>query len=459
MIRRISPLSIHTRLALWYTSVLLISLVIVGAFSYSLLARALAEDVDRQLLGLAKILRGAVATRHPADLELDAEFHDQLFQVVDGQGTVTYRSPRLKGRTLAPAGGTHGGARTGMPDFETVQLGNEPARLATLPVTDEPEPSAFVQVAVSLTHTRRALAHYLETFVVLIPLALGLAAVSGALMARKALAPVDAISREARRIRAEDLSRRLRLRGTGDELDRLTETLNEMLARLEGAFAEMRRFSADAAHELRTPLTALKGGLEVALRVERSADAYRDVLAASLTEVDRLIRLAEDLLLVARSGAEATARARIELDQLALEVVDVGARLARSRGVSVRIDIDEPVQVLGDASALRRATLNLVENAVKYTPSGGRVELTVGREDHAGILSVLDTGPGIPLEARARVFEPFVRLDADRGRETGGAGLGLSIARSIVTAHGGVLTLESPAAGGARFIIRLPAAG
>ncbi len=451
MIRRISPLSIHTRLALWYTSVLLISLVIVGAFSYSLLARALAEDVDRQLLGLAKILRGAVATRHPADLELDAEFHDQLFQVVDGQGTVTYRSPRLKGRTLPPAGATH---------FETVQLGNEPARLATLPVTDEPEPSAFVQVAVSLTHTRRALAHYLETFVVLIPLALGLAAVSGALMARKALAPVDAISREARRIRAEDLSRRLRLRGTGDELDRLTETLNEMLARLEGAFAEMRRFSADAAHELRTPLTALKGGLEVALRAERSADAYRDVLAASLTEVDRLIRLAEDLLLVARSGAEAaTARAPIELDQLALEVVDVGARLARPRGISVRIDIDEPVQVLGDASALRRATLNLVENAVKYTPAGGRVELTVGRENHAGILSVLDTGPGIPLEARARVFEPFVRLDADRGRETGGAGLGLSIARSIVTAHGGVLTLESPAAGGARFIIRLPAAG
>ncbi len=109
--------------------------------------------------------------------------------------------------------------------------------------------------------------------------------------------------------------------------------------------------------------------------------------------------------------------------------------------------------------SFRRATLNLVENAVKYTPAGGRVELTVGRENHAGILSVLDTGPGIPLEARARVFEPFVRLDADRGRETGGAGLGLSIARSIVTAHGGVLTLESPAAGGARFIIRLPAAG
>src|SRR5207247_10709949 len=172
--------------------------------------------------------------------------------------------------------------------------------------------------------SHRALARYLETLVILIPLGLGLAASGGALMARKALEPVDRMSRSARRITAEDLSRRLELRGTGDELDRLADTLNEMLGRLEGAFGTMRRFSADAAHELRTPLTALKGGLEVALRAERSPAEYRRVLAGSLEEVERLGRLAEDLLALSRASAVPESRRdRVDLETLALDLLDV----------------------------------------------------------------------------------------------------------------------------------------
>ena len=455
-----APASIHTRLTLWYTSVLLITLLVTSGFSYWLLTLALAQDVDRALLGLAEVIREAVADRAPETAEAiaDSEFRDQFVQVADAGGAPAYLSRGLKGQTLPLSAAAREGARRGRPTLETVQVGRRHLRLVTLPVLRDGRPSQLVQVGVSLSRSHRALARYAETLVILVPLGLALAALGGALVARKALKPVDEMSRTARRITAEHLARRPELRGTGDELDRLAETLNEALARLEGAFAEMRRFSADAAHELRTPLTALKGGLEVALRAARSPREYREVLVARLEEVDRLIQLAEDLLLVGRSGAEPASRSPVDLEQIALEALDIGAQLAQPRGVTVRMEVGEPVTVLGDAAALQRAVRNLVENAVKFTPAGGLVEVNVHSRNASGVLSVRDTGPGIPPGDVERVFEPFVRLDAARDRESGGAGLGLSIARSIVTAHGGTLTLETALGRGSRFTIHLPAA-
>ena len=461
------PTSVHTRLTLWYTGVLLIILLVISGFSYWLLVLALTRDVDPVLLELAELVRESVTSGRggsgapEAVTDLDAGFRDQLVQVVGVQGVPIYLSARLKGQPLPLSTVARENALKGKPTFETLHFGPRQMRLVTLPVFHKGRPLAeIVQVAGSLARSHRAARRYLETLVILIPLGLGLAATGGALMARKALEPVDRMSRSARRITAEDLSRRLDLRGTGDELDRLADTLNEMLGRLEGAFGAMRRFSADAAHELRTPLTALKGGLEVALRAERSPEEYRQVLAAKLEEVDRLIRLAEDLLIVGRSGADlATARAPVDLEQVALEVLDVGARLAQPRGVTVRMEVADPVTVLGDASALHRAARNLIENAVNYTPAGGLVELNVARENGTGLLSVRDTGPGIAPGDVTRVFEPFVRLDAARDRTSGGAGLGLSIARSIVAAHGGEITLETSVGHGSRFTIRLPAVG
>ena len=456
-------LSIHTRLTLWYVAALLVILVVISGLSYSLLAWGLVQDVDRSLLTVADVVRDA-STRPEGLPAAERWLHDvldpahQLFQVLGPDGGLRLRSPRLRD-ALPLSAAARRNAEAGRPTFETVTLAGQRLRVVTLPVRREGRLAELVQVAASLRPIDGALRRWVEALLILIPLGLGLAAVGGLMLARAALRPVDAMSRAARRIDAEALAQRIDVRGTGAELDRLAETLNGMLARLENTFAEMRRFSADAAHELRSPLTALKGTLEVALRADRSGAEYRAALASALEEVERLIRLAEDLLLLSRATAgPESPRARVDLERLVLEVGEAGARLGEPRGVAVRVGAVAPLAALGDTGALRRALLNLMENGVKYTPPGGRVEVSVTAVDGEAVLAVEDTGPGIDPADAPRIFEPFVRLDAARARESGGAGLGLAIARSIVVAHRGAIGVERGRGGGARFTIRLPRA-
>ncbi len=460
---RRGPLSVHTRLTLWYAGALLAILVVISVLSYSLLAWSLAQDVDRSLLALAGVVRDAPRGDAFDEAEwwlrdlLDPEH--QLFQLLGPDGRLRMRSWRLRDDVLPLSPDARRSVAAGRAVFETVTLHGQRIRTVALPVQRNGRLVEVVQVGVPLAPTERTLHRWIEALLVLVPLGVGLAAAGGRVMARAALRPVDEMARAARRIDAEALARRITVRGTGDELDRLAETLNGMLERLENAFGGMRRFSADAAHELRTPLTALKGTLEVALRADRSGAEYRAALASALEEVERLVRLAEDLLLLSRSTAgPESPRARVELESLVLDVADVGARLAKDRSVAVRVGSVVPVAVLGDVGSLRRALLNLVENGVKYTPTGGRVEISVTAEGGEAEIAVEDTGPGIDAGDAERIFEPFVRLDAARDRESGGSGLGLAIARSIVVAHRGTIEVERPAAGGSRFVLRLPAA-
>jgi heavy metal sensor kinase len=460
-------LSIRAQLTLWYTGVVLTILLLVGAASYALLRWTLYNDLDASLFTVARALQDVApadpTSPVPPDLEpmvrglLGPEFSDALLQLLDPQGRLRSRAPR---QALPLSREALGNALRGVPTLETVELTpGEPGRLVTLPVVRGGRVADLVQVAMPLRRTRQTLARYVETLLVLVPLGVMLAGAGGWVLARRAFRPVDRMSQSALRISAEDLSRRVERRGTGDEIDRLADTLNTMLARLQATFGEMQRFAADAAHELRTPLTALKGGIEVALRAERPAEEYRRVLASSIEEVDQLICLAEDLLLLSRSTAGLTASRRpVDLEPLCLEALEVGVRLAKGKGVTVRMGPMTPVVVQGDAAALRRVLLNLVDNAVKYTPAGGRVVISLERTPEGAALVVEDTGIGIEAADAQRVFEPFVRLDAGRSRDAGGSGLGLAIARSIVVAHGGTLDIESRPGAGSRFAIRLPVA-
>jgi heavy metal sensor kinase len=472
-------MKIRTRLTLWYTAILLAILVVISVLSYSLLSWGLTKDVDASLLTVGQIVRDV--GWEPADVPfgsaeatvrgiLGPEFYDKFFRLIDPDGQPRERSTFFSGQAAPLSATARRNAMQGQPTYETVRLaGGEPARVLTLPVVHGGQLVQIVQVGIPLQRAQQTLKHYLQTLLVLVPVGLVLAATGGALTARAALARLDTISRTARRISAEDLGARLPRDGTGDELDHLAETLNEMLARLDAAFAEIRRFSADAAHELRTPLTALRGGLEVALRSERTARQYREVLASSLEDVQRLIRLAEDLLLLTRSSAVPDTKAvPVDLEPLVLDVLDTALRLAGARGVTVRLAETFPragenqLTVTGDPMALRRAVLNLVENALKYTPPGGTVELSLvrerasGAESGVGVIGVHDTGVGISPQDLERIFDPFVRLDAARARETGGVGLGLAITRSIVTAHGGTLGVESAPGRGSVFTLRFP---
>ena len=461
------PLSLRARLTLWYAGVLVAILVVVSALSYSVLRWSLLQQVDASLAAVAQIVRetdergagGSEVERAIREL-LGPGFSDQFFQFLDPEGRSRFRSGSPHPGSLPLSLEARVNAAQGRQTIETLEdPANGPLRVLTVPVLRAGRPVEIIQVAAPLARTREALSRYLTTLLALVPVAVGLAAAGGAVIAGRALQPVREMSRAARQITAEDLGRRLARRGADDEIDHLADTLNAMLEGLEAAFAQSRRFSADAAHELRTPLTALKGEMEVALRAARSPEEYRRVLASSLEEVEHLIHLAEDLLVFSRSAPSLRApTAPVDLEPLLLEVLETGARRAQSAGVTMRADTFEPATVLGEAGALRRAVLNLVDNAIKYTPAGGKVELSLATANGQALITVRDTGIGIEPGAAARIFEPFVRLDAARGRDTGGTGLGLALVRAIVTAHGGTVEVESAPGAGSRFTIRLPLA-
>lgn len=458
------PLSVRTRLTAWYAGILLGILVVISALSYSLLRFHLLRDVEASLVAVARVMRdtghasapsASAAAAETAMREIfGPEFYDKLFQLVDPHGTPEARSAQLR-EILPLSAAARSRARRGQQTFETIRLatGTE-VRLLTRPILERGQLTRLLQVGMSLERLDAALARYVQVLVVLVPLAVALAVAGGVLIARAALRPVDEMSRAARRITGEDLGRRLALRGTADEIDRLAETLNEMLARLQDAFEHLQRFSAEAAHELRTPLTILKGQVEVALRTERSGEQYREILASSLEEVDRLIRLAEGLLLLSRVSPQVREGDKhVDLDALLLDVHEAGVRLAQGTGVSVRLGALAPATVAGDGAALRRAMLNLVENAVKYTPAGGQVELSLEAGDGQACMRVRDTGVGIDREDVERIFRPFVRLEPARALV--GAGLGLSIARSIVLAHGGRVSVDGAPGTGSTFAVTL----
>jgi len=291
-----------------------------------------------------------------------------------------------------------------------------------------------------------------------LPIALLLAGGGGWMLARRALKPVDRMAETARRISAEHLTGRLEETGADDELDKLARTLNEMLGRLDAAFKEMRQFTADASHELQTPLTILKGEMEVGLRSLRSPEEYQRILKSALEETDRIAHLVEGLLLLARADAGVLRMDRrpVNLAQLIEEVSGQARILAEARSVNLRLGPVESVSAQGDHAHLRRLLLNLVDNAIKYTPPSGHVTISLQSEGGWASIRVEDTGIGIPPEDQARIFQRFYRSAGARLRGEGGAGLGLCIARSIAEAHGGRIELESTPGRGSTFTVFLP---
>jgi heavy metal sensor kinase len=304
----------------------------------------------------------------------------------------------------------------------------------------------------------REFGQFLAVLFAFLPIALVLIGGLGYFLARKALAPVDQLRRLTEEISADRLDRRLPIANPTDELGRLTKTVNAMIARLERSFAEIRRFTADASHELRTPLTAIRTEAEVALAKALSTSDYQQLVGSILEECERLTRLTDQLLTLCREDAGKTPPLRqpVDLTRLLEGVVETMQPLAEVKRLDVHTASNGPLCIQGDESRLRQVFYNLLDNAIKYTPEGGKIDIQLSKRNHAAVVSLRDTGMGIPPEHLPHVFDRFFRVDKARSREQGGTGLGLSIVQSIVAAHGGNIELSSAPGKGTTCTVTLP---
>ncbi len=422
--------------------------LLLGAVTLVTLVRGSLRDgleatADQRASALAdQIETSGVPEPAPTDDEEDQGEPDELvWQVTDADGTVVSASQPLE-RPLPTQ------------DADQVELPG--ADQPYVVVTDDARAGGrayTVSVAVSLEDVEESTGALLPPLLVGLPLVLVLVGGTTWMVATRALAPVERIRREVDRVTGDRLDRRVPEPPSRDEIRRLAETMNQMLARLEDSRDRQRQFVADASHELRSPLAGIRQTAEVA-RTHPHALAEGELADAVLEEAARMQRVVDQLLLLTRVGEGAVSRAQdVDVDDLAL----AEARRVRRSGLAVATSAVGAGRVRGDRTALAQVVRNLVDNAARHAEAAMAVAV---REDERGVeIVVEDDGPGIPEEQRRRVFERFVRLDEARARDAGGSGLGLAIVREIVLAHGGTVAVGSSALGGARFVVRLPAPG
>jgi two-component system OmpR family sensor kinase len=459
--------SIGARLTFWYTGILCLTLLVLGILAYGLLTYSLSRDIDASLHGVAQAIaeQAQKSGRTPVPPDLDELFRrffgfspaNPYFEMLTPWGRPRSAPPPSPPLPINPK--ALESAMHGVPTFATLKGPSPyPVRVLIMPVLTAGQVTNVVQVGISLENMYSTLRRFVLIMAMVFPLGLLLAGGGGWLLARRALSPVDHMTRAAQRISGEHLTERLLETGTGDELDRLAKTLNEMLTRLDESFRQVRQFSADASHELQTPLTILKGEIEVALRSERTPEDYQQVLTSSLEEIERISRLVEGLLLLARadSGVLRMAHQPVALHELVAEVAAQMQKMANKQGVTLHLEDLAPVTISGDREQLQRLLLNLIDNAIKYTPAGGSVSLSLHVEDGQAQISVTDTGIGLSEAEQAQIFTRFYRAAAARSQGGGGAGLGLCLAQSIAEAHGGKIQVRSNPGQGSTFTVALP---
>jgi heavy metal sensor kinase len=338
--------------------------------------------------------------------------------------------------------------------------GSQELLIYTLPFTARDGSRFLIEAGAPYGQIEGVLHGLLFTLALGLPMVVALAISGGYLLMRRALAPVDEIRRSAERITSRNLSERLPVARTGDELERLSLSLNRMIERLEEAFQHISRFTADASHELRTPLTILRGELEAIATQPQLAPEARELIGSVLEETERLVKIVEHLLAISRldAGEARMELARFDLADLAAVTTEQMRLLAEDKQITLGCDAARPVEVEGDRARLKQVLVNLLDNAIKYTPAGGAVQVSISAANGHAVLEVADNGLGIPARALPHVFERFYRVDKARSRQMGGAGLGLSISKSICAAHGGQIRAESVEGRGSRFRVELPLA-
>jgi heavy metal sensor kinase len=464
--------SLKFQLIAWYAGLLTGCFALLGIVTYVVLQNsligALKETQLRRARQVAQLLNDQIqrGSEPQVGQEIQARYspgiNGRFVRITRPDGAILYLSPPPRDQSFDPSSLPPPTWSNTTAETSTVAplLGGR-KMLLTAHLLQMPDGARYlVETGAPMDEVHSDLRNWLRFLLVMLPIVAAIALGGGYVLVRRALTPVDRIAASAERISSHNLNERLPLAHTADELERLSVALNHMIERLDTAFKYSRRFVADASHELRTPLTVLRGELEGFLAEPSLNSDWRDRVGSLLEEVDRLANIVEGLFAISRldAGEAAAEWIPVDLAQLVTSTADQMALLAEDKNIRVTCDAPMPVWVEGDRSRLKQVVVNLLDNAIKYTASGGAVTLRVNVRDSHALLEVADNGIGIPANALPRVFDRFFRVDKARSRDQGGAGLGLSIVKSICTAHHGRVDANSTLGRGSRFRVELPLA-
>lgn len=484
--------SIRLKLTLWFSIILLIGLATFGVIAYLYTSETLSENLDISLRSEAEWLRQILESKldnergkirnlqkdflySPPNADTSSPNEDQsesgeeyeiwnkiyehslvnskkqFIYIFDRRGRTFYKSYNLGQDTLP--------SPMNLVPYRVLvsrtNLDDKTIRLASLNTK-----FYRIRVAYPEDEITEVLHNLFSIFLVLIPIVILISVIGGYFLAKQSLKPVDEITRTARKITAAKLRERIHVMNPKDEIGRLSETLNDMISRLEASFEQVGQFSMDASHELRTPLTIMRGEIELALRGNRTTASYKKTLASLLDEVMRMTSIIEGLILLAKadSGVGKLEKKPTRLDILVNEIKEDAEVLAEQRKIDISISKLDEATIMGDEIRLRQLMLNLVDNAIKYTPEGGKVVLSLEKRNGNASFMVEDTGIGIPEKDLSKIFNRFYRVDKSRSRlpDRSGLGLGLSISKWVAEAHGGKLLVESKVGTGSKFTVVLP---
>jgi len=451
-----------------YVLTFFLSSLIICGFLYFRLKHQLIKGVDRFLIDeinelsevLSKDMKEKESLKSFEFGVASRTYYPLYFRVLDAEGAIFYASEGMRGIEYKVDEKVMSLARKGRNNIEKIHSPGRrrPFRFISVPLYRDGKLAYIVQLGTHLRFIRKSLSGFKRNILAAFPIVLVLGSFGGWILARRSLLPIGYIVSKTQSITTKNLNERLIQRRTHDEMDDLIRTINEMIARLEDSFKRMAEFTADASHELKTPLCALKGEAEVLLSKPRTAEEYQEGLAHFIERFDQLNRMINDLIFLSKSDSSQVELKMnpVRLDLLINDMGDLFQILAEQKNIALNINSLQETVVMGDKTRLQQFFTNLIDNAMKYTLDGGAIHITLEKNQELAVVKISDTGIGIPKDEQEKIFKRFYRIDKSRSKETGGVGLGLSIAEWIAHAHHGKIEVESELNKGSIFTLSLP---
>ncbi len=455
------------KMTLWYVLTFLISALMICTFFYYRLGHQLLKEIDQFLLDETKEMEKVLSQESKEtyflmrfeDDVMTRKYYPFFFQILNPNGKPLFISRGFREIGYESKFQVLVNAKNGKETRERIHSPRRrtPYRIISTPVYKNGELAEIIQLGTHLRFVRKNLVHFRNNILIALPIILVLGTMGGWILARRSLSPIGYIASKTRSVSSQNLSERLTPRGAGDEMDDLIGTINGMIARLESSFKRMAEFTADVSHELKTPICAMRGEAEVLLSKGRPAEEYQEGLAHFMEQFDHLNHMINDLILLSKLDAAQVElkMAPLRLDLLIKDLCHLFQILAEQKNIGFETGTTEEVTLVGDKARLQQLFTNLIDNAIKYTFQGS-IQIDLEKNDEMAMVKVRDTGIGIPQEEQKKIFKRFYRVDKSRSRESGGVGLGLSIAEWIAHAHHGRIEVDSEFQKGSTFTVYLP---